>query len=160
MKLILSLFIFSLAFINAKAADGDFGTLIKFTDELRTKNYDQARQYISSDSNELFDRYVKYDLGAQTPNNIVFLREDINGQFHYLRVTNNKTVNGKLQATKVALVSENGMDKIDLPETLRLDFGPNWQQRVNMIEQSYNFARLNLGDQQAAQLINTMLMKK
>ena len=160
MKLTSILFtvILALNFSPALAENRDFAVLQSFTGDLKAKNYAQARQYISGKSDDLFNKYSQYDLGDLTPGNVKLLNTSTTAEYHYLKISNTNA-QGKAGITTVAMVTEDGQPKIDLPESLRLGFGPNWQQKVDMIEKSYVSAKQYFGEQQSRQLLNTLLQK-
>lgn len=155
-KLAILLFII-IGFSSAQAAEDDLGTLKNFSTALQMKNYETAKQYISAASHDLFDRYTKYDLGDMTPGYSKTVSQSKSGNFRYLKVQTTAT---PPKVTNVAFVNESGESKIDLPETARLGLGQNWQQKIDLIEQSYVSSRQYFGEAQSRQLLRTMVSKR
>lgn len=155
----LSLFIFIFGATNAMA--DDFSTLQQFGNLLRAKDYANAEPYLTQRSLDLFRRYSAYDLGDLTPANVSLMNSYQQNGFRYLHIMSVNNVNGKTRksATTVAMVTEQNQPKIDLPETFRLAFGDDWEQKLNGIEQAYLFARQNLGDKQSLAMLHSMLKK-
>ena len=161
MKLaLLSTLVFLLLSNFASAAEGkDSEVLQLLTQELQKNDYTTARQHISSNSQTLFDRYSKYSLGALMPAKITTLKESASESHRYLKVSGSNQFNANARAMTVAFVTEDNNPKIDIPETLRLGFGPNWPEKINTMEQTYNFSRQNFGEAQSLQMLNAMLGK-
>ena len=149
------LFLFTASIANAD----DISTLRDFTAALQSKDYSTAKQYVSTNSEQLFDRYSQYDLGDMTPSYGRLISQSQNSNYRYLKVAAPTNPGQPVRATNVAFITENNNPKIDLPETLRLGFGPNWEQRINMIEQSYIFTKQQFGEEQSRQVLNTLVQK-
>ena len=155
----LPIFIVTILFaFNAQAADDDFAVIQNFAQNLQAKNYDGASQYTSNASQDLFKKYTAFDLGDLTPGNLSVVSQSSNNNFRYVKIAGTDS-RGKRAMINVAMITENGNAKIDLPESMRLGFGDNWQQRVDFIEQSYLLAKQNLGEQQANQLLHSLIKK-
>lgn len=157
-RLILALiFVISLT-TQAKAEDADFTVLETFAQALKNRDYGNAQKHISANSAGLFNKYSNYDLGGMTPQDLVMVSKSNVSPYRILKVSGTN-MQGKTSTALIAMVTEDNIPKIDMQKSLNLGFGPNWQQKINMIEQSYLFAKQNLGEAQSQQLLYTLLQK-
>lgn len=120
-----------------------------------TNQPEQAKEYITIRSHDLFDRLLAHDLIALLPSGVKALSAQEKNGFRYARFSDPARTNN--QSVILAFAEENKLLKLDLNETFRIGFGENWPQTIDMIEQSYIFAKQYYGEEKSAQLLKTML---
>ena len=101
-----------------------------------------CRTLMTSSSLELYDRLSTYDVIGCLPKKTEYLSEQPQGKYTLVRA---RTQLGNTpRFLKMAFVKEKDKWKLDIPYSLRMAIGENWQKQVNMTEQLYLFLRAQM----------------
>ncbi len=139
----------------AHAESGDMKTLRALMEATRTQGYAQAKTHVTERSVPLFDRLWGYGVPLYFPEDFVLKKEETVGDYRYAWV--HPAENSTTGTLILAFTDEDGSAKLDLPETFQNGLGPNWPQRLDMLEKAYLIARQQMGDEAALKMIQGMM---
>lgn len=136
MRKILLCFALPLLLLPAPAVAASVETGVKaLATCVKARDAEACRAHISLDSQPLFERFTDYDLMSCLPEDAAYLSHKMGRPFAMARTR--VSISQKDYAVQLAMVQEDGEWKLDLPETLRRGLGPQWQERLDTVEQLY-----------------------
>lgn len=139
----------------AGAKEADMQSLRKLMEATRSQGYAQAGTYVTKRSQPLLDRFWKQGVPLFFPENAVLHKEKMEGEYRYLWVSpSQKPEAGKLI---LAFTDEDGMAKLDLPETFRHGLGEDWPKKLDALEQGYEMAKAQMGEEAAFQMLQGLI---
>lgn len=157
-KLIIILSFLILMPASGYAQTSEANVLDRLLSYAENNQAEQAKEYITKRSHPLFDRLLVHDLIHLLPSDVKALNTVQKNGFRYTRFSDPNKNND--QSVVLAFMEENGLLKLDLDETFRVGFGENWPQTIDMIEQSYIFAKQYYGDEKSSIMLKTLLGSK
>jgi hypothetical protein len=140
---------------GAFAQQQEAGILKSIINNAAAKEPEAAKAHLTEESQTLFDRIYKYDLMHVLPSNILPLEKQTQNGYSYVKFYDTASKSGS--ASILAFKPENSTTKLDLPETFRVGFGENWQQTLDMIEQTYVMGRKYYGEEKSRQLVEVII---
>lgn len=138
----------------------------------------KAKLDLTQDSHAWLDRWAAHDVHAWLPSQLWVIDQQVRGDRQVLwlspspdfqhTVYTSKTPANKTPANKtrvadnsdhvlVVLQTEAGRLKVDIPESLRLKFGADWVDTVQVIENSYSLAVRQFGKENSQSLLEALL---
>lgn len=142
---------------TAQAAADEAAILNQVFSASKQEEPQVAKSYLTSGSHGLYDRIYKHKLTFLLPENVNEVRSNNKNGFKYVQFTDPVKAAG--QSVIVAFQQEDGATKMDLPETFRIGFGENWQQKLDMIEQTYNYTRQYYGEAETVAMLKGLMQK-
>ncbi len=124
----------------------------------KDKQPDKAKAYLTSRSYDLYDRIYKHKLTFLIPSDVEATRNEVKDGFNYVQFIDPSSKSQ--QNIIMAFQNDASIEKLDLPETLRIGLGENWEASLDMIEQSYLFARQFYGEKQSAKIAKAFLKSR
>ena len=124
----------------------------------RTGNEQKSRENVTEGSVYLFEHYWQYDLHKMLPDRLQYLSERKEGEFTYVRT--GTPMNGKVSSSETAMKREDGLWKLDIPETLHHGMGDGWEQKLSNAETMYVMMKSQFGDQIKPEMLRDLLLKK
>lgn len=103
----------------------------------------KCRAMLTASSLELYDRITGYDVMDCLPKETTYVSEQASGKHMMVRASTK--LGETVRFLRLAFIREKGAWKLDIPFSLRLAIGENWQKQVSMTEQLYLFMRQQLG---------------
>lgn len=91
-------------------------------------------------SHELLDKFLSYKLMPCLPTDFTYHGEQHTGDWTIIKATQ-PAAGDRVNVLRLAFTR----DKLDLPESLRIGLGENWQNKLNMAEQLFLLIRANAG---------------
>jgi hypothetical protein len=119
---------------------------------------EKAKAYLTARSHALYDRIYKHQLTFLLPQNVTVLKSEVKNGYTYKQFTDPNS--SHKQNAIMAFQSENGVQKLDLPETFRTGFGEQWNQTLDIIEQAYIFMKQKYGEEKSVEMIKVLTKKK
>lgn len=110
---------------------------------LQRKVLPQCRQYVTTGSIELYDRFDEYGFGRCLPQQATYLSEEPMGEYVVVHAGARK--NDRDQPVRLAFMQEGGEMKLDVPMSMQLWLGDNWQSRIDAAEKLYLLMRQQFG---------------
>ena len=123
-------------------ADGAKDVFIAFNKCLITSKPAQCRGFLTADSLELYDRVSGYDVMDCMPKKTDFVSEQPLGEYEVIKAQTQ--VGDTVRPLKMYFTKEEDSWKLDLPYSLRVSMGENWEKQVKMTEQIYLVLRAQL----------------
>ncbi len=137
------------------AASTEIGVVERFIEQAQKKAPEAAKKYLTAQSHMVFDRLYKHDLTHLIPSNIHDVKKKIQTPYSYVWAAQK---NKPQSMSILAFRKEEGVMKLDLPETLRVGFGEDWPKRLDLIEQSYLFIKQYYGEEQSRDMLEKLLV--
>jgi len=142
MKMFLAI-LASIALLSSPAiAGGGQEALARINACLKAPAQKACEPALTKTSQSFYQRLVTNDLLACLPTKITYISEKTSGKNLVLRATTDKGRNGRVLRL---LLSQEKDWKLDIPATLRLSMGENWETQVNMTEQIYLVMKQQMG---------------
>jgi hypothetical protein len=113
-----------------------------------------CRQLLTASSVSLYDRFVSYDLMRCLPKNASYISHQKSNGAVILRAS--ATVGGNKRYMRLMLSEEEGQWKLDVPESLRLGMGENWEKQIQMTEQLYLVMKQQMGVQLTCEMAENL----
>lgn len=104
---------------------------------------DDCRQYVTSSSTALFDRFNGYGLANCLPEDVRFLSEISSGPYTIIRAR--MAITGKTRFLRLLFSEEKGQWKLDIPASLQHAMGDRWQHNLALTEALYVALRQQMG---------------
>lgn len=117
---------------------------------------DGCHGLLTASSEPLYTRFVDYDLVSCLPKNIGYISQKKSGSHVIIR--SSVSVGDNTRYTRLAFVEEEGQWKLDVPESLRIGMGENWQKQIDATEQIYLMLRQQMGNQLNCGMIENLVM--
>lgn len=99
-----------------------------------------CRQTLTPASHDLLEKFLSYKLMPCLPTDFTYHGEQRTGDWTIVKATQ-PTTGDRVNVLRLAFTK----DKLDLPESLRIGLGENWQNKLNMAEQLFLLIRANAG---------------
>jgi len=117
-----------------------------------------CRALVTASSVALYNRFVSYDLLKCLPQPVTYVSQEHKGAQTIIR--SSVMVNGTQRFLRLIYVEEEGKWKLDIPESLHLSMGNNWEKQVNMTEQIYVMLKQQMGEQFSCNTLLTLVKPK
>lgn len=110
---------------------------------LQEGDEEAARYYLTNNSQDIFNRFWGYQLQGCIPTSANYMGERQQGRVVFVKAGSENRNN--IQYTELAFVEENGQWKMDVPESLRVAWGNQWQDRLTQMELLYLTLQSQMG---------------
>lgn len=137
---LLSLLISTNSFANASIPEDSFNQL---NECVHKKNLQGCRDLVTASSSSLYARFISYGVTSCLPKNAEYVSEQDMGE--QVVILASVTDNGKRRYGRLVFVEEGEGWKLDIPESLRMAMGKNWQEQLNFVEKIYLVMREDFG---------------
>jgi hypothetical protein len=117
-----------------------------------------CQHYFTAGSQDLYDRFTSYGLMECLPKDARYFSEEEKDGGILLRAK--ITDYGKDRYMRLLFVEEKATWKLDIPKSLQISMGKNWQNQVNAIEQVYLMLKQNLGGKLNCEMIRGLAKAK
>lgn len=117
----------------------------------------KAKEYLTLSSHDVFDRLYKNDLTHLIPSKVSEIKSDQRNGYNYVWFTNDLSSNS---SSILAFKNENNLLKLDLPETFLVGLGKDWENKLNLIEQSYLLAKKYYGEDKSKEILEALLKQE
>ncbi len=125
-----------------------------------TQDTATCRDWITVSSVAIYDRFIADDLAKCLPKDAIYISQKQAGSEVIVRAG----VNAGSRTMRLVFVEEEGKWKLDVPESLHLGIGDNWEQQLNLTEEAYAMMKQYMGDKlncaMLQNLANTNMQKK
>jgi len=102
-----------------------------------------CRDMVTASSVEIYDRFASHNLVHCLPRDAVYASEKTVGSQSTIRASIGKGANKRFM--RVILAEEEDEWKLDLPESLRVGMGENWEKQLDMSEELYLMMKNQFG---------------
>jgi hypothetical protein len=117
---------------------------------------DDCHGLLTASSEPLYTRFVNYDLVSCLPKDIGYISQKKSG--NHVIIRSSVSVGDNTRYTRLAFVEEEGQWKLDVPESLRIGMGEDWQRQIDATEQIYLMLRKQMGNQLNCGMIENLAM--
>lgn len=156
LKLLFTIFFIFISIHPATAATKEAQLLNRLIVLAKDKNPEKAKEYLTPESHEVFDRLYKHDLTHLIPSDVIEVKREEKDEYNYVWFTDDKH---PTKSSVLAFKNQNDLLKLDLPQTFTLGFGEDWPKTIDLIEQSYLLAKQYYGEEESRKLLETLLQK-
>ncbi len=118
----------------------------------RTGKSGECREEVTASSAGLYDRFASYGLTKCLPKDVSFVSQSKSGAYSVVRAST-EALGGQKRYMRFYFVQEEGRWKLDVPESLRVSMGENWESQVNAAEQVYLALNSQFGGQMGCQAV-------
>ena len=101
-----------------------------------------CRSMLTKNSLELYDRISSYDVMSCLPKTTEYVAEQPLGAYSMVQASTK--LGDTTRYLKMAFIKEQGKWKLDIPYSLRVAMGENWEKQLKMTEQIYLILRAQL----------------
>lgn len=102
-----------------------------------------CRDLFTASSISLYDRFMSYGIISCLPKDSEYVSKQNSGQHVMIRAS--VTDLGKPRFMRLFFVEEEGIWKLDIPESLQTAMGKNWPQQIELTEKIYLVMREQFG---------------
>ena len=106
---------------------------------------DICRGMLTSSSHTLYDRFASYGLMICLPTDFEYEKSVQKGGYYIVTAASGDAPRARSRL-RLAFTAA-ATPKLDVPQTLRLGLGENWQNKISLAEQLYLLMRQNMGSQ-------------
>ncbi len=114
---------------------------------------------MTPDSYNIFDRFSGYNLMPCLPTDFTYSSEHTSGKETIVTVLLPEDAQTHYTFHMV-FVESSGKVKLNLPETFRVGFGPDWQNKINLGEQLFLMMRQNMRDKLTCDVLRNLAEPK
>lgn len=128
----------------AHAADSARTGFLRMESCVEKRSLEKCRDDITADSVILYDRFTGYNLARCLPAKVQYISQKPLGKHMLVRAS---AQDGRQDhVLRLVFSQEEAKWKLNVPESLHLWLGDNWQNRITLIEQLYLMLRQQFGD--------------
>lgn len=118
----------------------------------------ECRDKVTASSVDLYDRFASYGLTQCLPHDVAYVSNMPSGEYQVIRASTNAL--GGQRYMRFYFTEEEGQWKLDVPQSLRVSMGENWEKQVGAAEQLYLVLKSQMGDQLGCGAVQTLVQKQ
>ena len=146
-----------LLFAPPAFADSTKAALTRINECLKTHQDKTCRDVITKGSQALYTRFTNHDLMGCLPSKVIYMSEQAYGKSIVVRASSQ--VNDTTRYMRLVL-SKESLWKLDIPASLKLSMGENWEKQVEMTEKIYLMMKQQMGAQLNCEAIRALANTK
>lgn len=117
---------------------------------------DYCRSILTPNSYTIFDRFFSYKLMPCLPTDFTYTSEGMASGHRIVKLTM-PAGGGMLYVLRLAFAETKEGIKLDVPASLKVGLGDNWESKINLSEQLYLMMKQNMGDKLTCDMLNGLV---
>ncbi len=119
-----------------------------------------CKDMFTASSMPLYERFMSYGLMDCLPKDATYYSGEDREGGKLIRARVTDKISGKERYMRLLFVEEEGQWKLNVPQSLEIAMGKNWEKQVNMVEQVYLLMKKQIGADLNCSMILGMVRAK